>query len=319
MSKPTLMSAYAKVKASDEFKHRTIELLQNKNHRQKNGHLKPLVLVTASFAILIGVIAAFSIFQKTAKPILTTSSPTVNTDGSITIPKINPPKNNNQTASMIELVVYKGKVYTESGTQINLTDAKKLMGVKLGTAKGNLDEWSKQDAYSVELASDVPGDVYSVKGYDSNFRIMIISKFSDGTESAGFLECLNGITVSSGKDVLGKLKMQGNALNMTYVQWYDAKTPIYTVDDESLMNRFIEALNNTAPYLYDQVPGVDKMTSADFRWIRFSLKDGSDVRLRLIRGGYISYGNMAFKMTDGVFNELWNKLDYTSDPSTSKN
>lgn len=321
MSETVIKSAYAKVKATDEFKHRTVELLQKKNHRQKKGERKRVVLVTASIAIFIGVIAAYSIFQKTAKPILPASSPNANTGGSITIPKIDPPKSNNPMASMIGIVVYQGKVYAAAGTQISLDNAKKVMGNKLGTAKGNLDEWSKKDDYS-ELASVVPGDVYSVKGYDSNFRIMIVRKSLDGTESAGFLECLNGITVSSGKDVFGKLNMKGNAVSLTYVQWCDGQTPIYPVDDESLMNRLIDALDDTTPRTYDQgrIQGVDLDVhdSANARYIVIALKDGSNVRLKLVKGGYVCYGTTVFKMTDNVFDELWDKLDCSKDPSTEK-
>ena len=323
MNKTVFMSAYAKVQASDEFKRKAVELLKSKNQQKKHLRLKTVIPIAASLAVIIGVLTVYSVFQKTTNPIPNVSSTIINTDGSITIPKIKLPNGSDQMASMIPLVVYKGRIYTTSVTRIGLDDAKKLIGDKLGTAKGNLDEWSKQDDYAVELASDISGDVYSVKGYDSNFRIMIVSKSSDGTESAGFLDCLNGITVSSGKDVLGKLNVKGDAVSLTYVQWYDGQTPIYTVDDESLMNRFIDALNNTTPCIYDQdqIQGVDLNVydSTNIRYIIIALKDGSTVQLKLVKGGYIFYGNTVFKMTNNVFNELWDKLDYSKDPSTKKN
>lgn len=90
----------------------------------------------------------------------------------ISIPKIELPSDGG-VAKMIPLIVYKRRVYTMSSTTIEPEDGKKLLGEKLGTTKGNIDEWSKQDEYSKEFASTVGiQDVYTVKGYDKNFRIM---------------------------------------------------------------------------------------------------------------------------------------------------
>jgi hypothetical protein len=56
---------------------------------------------------------------------------------------------------MMPLIVYNGRVYTLSGAAINLENGKKILGERLGTTKGNIDEWSKQDEYCKELASTV--------------------------------------------------------------------------------------------------------------------------------------------------------------------
>lgn len=69
---------------------------------------------------------------------------------------------------------------------------KTYWGEKLGTTKGNIDGWSKQEAYDEEFASTIgETDVYAVKGYDKDFRVMTYER--EGEFSAEFYENLNGI------------------------------------------------------------------------------------------------------------------------------
>jgi len=117
---------------------------------------------------------------------------------------------------MIGLIVYQGKVYTQTGTKINPENAEDFIDQKLGTTKGNIDEWSRQSAYAIEFASAIGKcTVYSVKGYDKNFRIMTYEKIS-GIAYAEFFECFNGITVKSGADVFNNLKMKKNIKTAKY-------------------------------------------------------------------------------------------------------
>ena len=133
----------------------------------------------------------------------------VNEDGSVEIPAIQLPKDTS-SASMIGLIVYNGKIYTQTGTEIDPEDAKAIIGDKIGTTKATIDEWSKQEAYDEEFASTIGvTDVYSVKGYDKDFRIMAYQEL-DGKQYAEFYENLNGITINSGEDVFGKLNMVSN-------------------------------------------------------------------------------------------------------------
>ncbi|WP_343769263.1 hypothetical protein [Clostridium malenominatum] len=111
------------------------------------------------------------------------------------------------------MIVYKGRVYTMSSTTIDSEDGKKLLGEKLGTTKGNIDQRSKQEEYSKEFASTLGiQDVYTVKGYDKDFRIMTYLENDDGTSYPQFYDCLNGITVKNGADIFGKLNIKGNII-----------------------------------------------------------------------------------------------------------
>ncbi len=216
-------------------------------------------------------------------------------------------------ADMIGLVVYKGKIYTQTGTEIDFAAATNLMDKKIGITRGNIDEWSSQDDYAFELASTIGGgEVYTVKGYDSDFRLLIMYG-----SWAAFYECLNGITVSSGEDVFGKLKMADRVSRAVYVSSDNWQTEIYPLQDNDLVSRFIEALNLTVPYS-TAVLGDSYYhdNTEEWRIIRIILEDGSKVTLRLHQDGYILYGftDVAFKMESSLFAELWNMLDYSQDP-----
>jgi hypothetical protein len=313
MNKASIQSAYLKIQASDEFKQKTISLLNRKTKKQSSHRIRWAVSIAASFVVIVSLVTVFSLLK---------SGDVFSPQSTVTIPKISPPQYN-PLASMIGFVVYNDKMYTQAGTKIDIDSANKLLGDKLGTAKGNIDEWSKASEIKKNFASSFCGDIYSVKGYDSSFRIIGISTNSDsGDKWAEIFECTKGITITSGKDVFGKLKMQGNALSMTYVQESDHKTPIYSINDNKLMNTFIDALNNTTPYLFESnhIPNLDWNNPADFRHIRIKLKDGCDVKLTLTKGEYILYGNCdaVFKMNSSKFHELWDKLDYTKDISVKQ-
>ncbi|WP_303969718.1 hypothetical protein [Sporosarcina ureae] len=216
---------------------------------------------------------------------------------------------------MVGLIVYNGKIYTQTNTKINPTDAKALKDDKLGTTKGNIDEWSRQKEYDEELASTIGvTDVYSVKGYDKNFRIMV-DQGQDGNKYAEFFENLNGITISSGKDVFGKLNLVGNVNSAqwrAFSDWdndIDNYKPIFDMD---ALNTFLKELNKTKPLPREQDsdPINNSRNNEEYRELALQLKDGSTVKLTLLRDGYIYYGlaDVYFEMNEGVFSMFWNHL-----------
>ena len=83
------------------------------------------------------------------------------------VPAIELPESSEDAfADMLGLVVCQGHIYTQAEDYLG-EDAQKietLVGEHLGTAKGNIDEWSSRDEYATELASNISGEVYSVKG-----------------------------------------------------------------------------------------------------------------------------------------------------------
>lgn len=239
----------------------------------------------------------------------------VTEEGGIKIPPIQLPERNGN-ADMLGLIVYNGKIYAQTSTEIEAEYAKTILGEKLGTTKGTIDEWSKQEAYEKEFASSIGiEDVYSVKGYDRDFRIMAYGE-RYGKPYAEIFENLNGITVKSGTDVFGKLKMVGNlssAKFRTYSDWDYSRNYYHPIRDMNLVKAFVNELNKTKPYLRGENsdPISNSRNDENFRELTIQLKDGTNVKLLLLKDGYIYYGYMGvyFKMDDRIFSKLWDQMD----------
>lgn len=269
----------------------------------------------AVFLILIGAIA---LFNNNLTPNDTANNP--NTPGVIEgngvhIPAVKLPEKN-MSADMIGLIVYNGEIYTQTMTEIDTKTAKNIIGEKLGTTKGTIDEWSEQEAYDEEFASTVEiADVYTVKGYDNDFRIMTYGT-RDGKPYAEFYENLNGITLKSGEDVFGKLNMTSNitsAKHRTFNDWLHNADNYHSVTDMKTVNTFVQELNNTKPLLRKENsdPIRDSQNNEDYKELTIQLNDGTNVRLTLLKEGYIYYGSMGayFKMDKDVFSKMWNALE----------
>lgn len=245
----------------------------------------------------------------------------VNADTSVNsvyVPKIQLPKANTvTTAKMMPLIVYKGNVYLYTPIEIPSEKAKNLLGRKLGTTKGNINDWSTQSDYPNEFASNIGvTDVFAVNGYDENFRIMTNITINDGTSYPEFYECLNGITIKNGEDILSKLKLQGNiaqAKFQTFTDWDNGTGNFYTINDYDLLNNFFDEINKATPYLPEDIEDSlgDYRNDDGYKEISFDLKDGSkNVAFTILKSGYVYYGypRIYLKINSNFTKELWDKL-----------
>jgi hypothetical protein len=147
MNKIDIKRVIGKLEPSKEMEYRLSKKIIQKQH--KKFVFRPIVSIAASLVIIIsiGIIRSNFLEKKTI-----TTPPVINSSNGIDISKISP------------------------------ESAEYLLGEKLGTTKGNIDEWSKQDDYAVDFASTIEKrDVYAVKGYDKSFRIMTYQKVNETT------------------------------------------------------------------------------------------------------------------------------------------
>lgn len=234
----------------------------------------------------------------------------------IAIPAITLPENS-ENADMIGLVVYNGRIYTQTSTSIDLEYAKQLKGEKLGTTKGNIDEWSSQSEYAKELASTIGvQDVFAVNGYNTDFRIMTYLEDAESNVYAEFYECLNGFTVYSGADIIGQLNMIGNIEAATYEiysDWYYNTEKYNPISDIERVNTFVTELNEAKPYDREVVEKElgNFRNNDQYRHLTLTLSDGTEVTLTIVREGYIRYGNahIYFKLEDDTFQNVWALLE----------
>lgn len=310
MNKNDIKHVIGKLVTDKETEYRLSEKIVEKQHNKVG--FKRIASIAASFAMIICFgIAGYVFWEQKPDP----SPQSITSPDGIYLPKIELPKKTNVAMNMIGLIVYQGKIYTQTGTKVNPESAEKLLGEKLGTTKGNIDEWSRQDDYAVEFASSIgKQDVYSVKGYDKNFRIMTYEK-TNGVIYAEFYECFNGITVKSGADVFAKLKIENRITAVKYENfdsWNHTKQQYKELPQIQIVNSFVNELKNTIPYDQKDLSYLwnDKDETKQ-KFVYLVLNDGSEVQLRLFKEGYIYYNcsHIFFRMENQVFTNLWNILE----------
>ena len=110
-------------------------------------------------------------------------------------------------ADMIAFVMYQGNMYTDAEmySEEESPHLEGLLGEEIGESTGTIDEWSDESEYAREFASNIPGKVYTVQGYDPDFRLCVRRDFTDDSGVhrmwLHFLEHLNGISLSTGADL----------------------------------------------------------------------------------------------------------------------
>ncbi|NOU77566.1 hypothetical protein GC101_01605 [Paenibacillus sp. LMG 31459] len=304
------------MKSSETMKQGLADKMEQKRRPRK------MVYVAASVLLAAGIgLAGPSIMQQlngTASPgqvaQVDPGTPAAGTSASIVIPKIElPDKSSGVSADMIALVVYKGNIYTQAATRIDAADAAALRGEKLGRTSGGIDEWSGKDEY-IELASNIgEADIYAVKGYDSGFLVMSYTEI-DGQVYAELYEHTNGITISSGADLFGKLKLEGRIASAqweSFSSWNNGQQQYLPLPEDAALDGFLSALNAAKPLAAEPLTEQGIYDSEDRKIIYLQLDDKARVELTLFGQGLVRYGNapVFFEVESGAFQALWNSMN----------
>lgn len=276
---------------------------------KKKSRKRGVYYLAAALAACILIVAAVQIRPSgIAEPGLVTESPAAaapasSADG-VFIPAIELPEPMDGVAmDMIACVVYDGAVYTQGEW---LDDASALLDEYLGHATGSIDEWSDGSDY-VEFAGTMSGELYTVVGYDPDFRICCL--FDDG--SAMLLERLNGITLDTGADLFDtRLHLPERWETVTclsHEDWnsseYDFRQPGLS---EDTISGFLDELC-AGKFVYTWETNRSIYDSAVQGHLYFSMSDGTTVELRLIEGGYVGYQSLGWyfvKMPGELFDAV---------------
>lgn len=219
---------------------------------------------------------------------------------------------------MVALVVYQGHVYTHSGSYFGEDSSKVagLVGEHLGYATGGINEWSTQDEYAKEFASNIQGDIYTVNGYDIDFRLCLKGSYMDENNKEvtyiEFFDHLNGIGLNTGEDLFGtRLHLRENwesARYQTHENWDNSVGDYRAVEDTAALGAFLDALyEGRFENLYESNPDMYALPQTH---MYFSMKDGTTIELRLFEGGYVSYqssgfGGYSVKMSGDAFDAIY--------------
>lgn len=216
-------------------------------------------------------------------------------DAGVSIPKLEVSLgcDSDSEAEMIGFFIYQGSCYVQYEW---LENAEDIVGEYLGTAIGQIDEWTSEDGY-VELAGNVRGDFYSVKGYDPSFMLCIV--YESGTISTYI--CNTGITIKYGAELYeDRLHLTGNYHKIqfeTRSSWYQSKGEVYSLENNTSVSAFIHALNAAEFIPWETVPAMERHTTSsiydtELYHVYFSMDNGTRVHLRLYENGYVRFQGM---------------------------
>lgn len=213
----------------------------------------------------------------------------------VTIPKmkVSLSASDGQEADMVGFFIYQGSCYVFYDWIYDEVD---IIGKRLGSATGMIDEWTPADGY-VELAGSVKGDFYEVKGYDPSF--MLCMREQNG--AIGLYIRSTGLTIKYGSELYeDRLHLSENYDMVQYESrdsWYRSKEERYRLEgNDDLIRQFLEGLNAAEFIPQDSVPlregAYSLFDEMEIFHLYFRMKDGTFVHLRLLRDGYVFYQGM---------------------------
>lgn len=192
-------------------------------------------------------------------------------------------------ADMIAFFIYQGNMYE----QYEIVDEPELVGAYVGTATGQIDEWSKEEDY-VESAGSVQGDFYEVNGFSPEF--MLCMKQDDGSVST-YINA-DGLVLEKGAELFEDyLHLAGNYQEVQYQtrdEWYYGTGEPKTIPEEYAeeVTRFVGALDDgeiIAAVSYPVKEGEEDIYAAEIYHMYFQMENGMQIHLRIFKNGYVAF------------------------------
>lgn len=259
------------------------EAVEYKSTKEKNACVK-WIAVAACLCLIMAVI----MFGQTATSPIEKNSDVVLTENGVKIPNMK--ISLNDKSDMIGFFIYHGKCYARYESVNNI----EIVGKYVGTSTGLIDEWSPEEGY-VELAGNVKGDFFTVKGYDPAFMLCM----KEGPDAVTTYICNNGITLKYGSELYeDRLHLSDNYSSVqceTHESWNNSKNDLYQIKcNDKVINSFIEQLDKAE---FIPCPGVtaseNKKTSYidgnEIYHLYFKMYNGMTIHLILYENGYICF------------------------------
>ena len=206
-------------------------------------------------------------------------------------------------ADMMGFFIHDGRMYTQTTQYVGAS----LLGERVASVTGDIDEWSGAEEY-VEGASSVAGEVFAVNGYDEGFRLALVTD-----TGAELYDCLSGISLSSGADLFESRLHIETAVAAWCVADKDWEWELDSrryIDLEAL-EPFVATL--LASPMQDWGRGSENGDIYDFDYaeahLYLELADGTVVPLRLFENGCVKYDGSAARvcawMPGAIFDEVF--------------
>lgn len=306
------------IEPDEGMEHRIIERLSQSNKTNELTRRRRKGYIVSSIVAMMCISLFVSLTWNEAKTPDTSYTHLPNTEQfpPVTIPKIEPPQTSSETSKMLPLIVYHGNVYIQEGAQLSSDIAKNLLGDKLGRTKDVHSEYDYVGRSDyIELAATIGEvDIFSVKGYDADFRIMSYQEV-DGQISAKIFEHFDGITMTSGQDLFDKLRMKGQVESVKWQdheQWKQGSMKMNNLssDSDQYVESFIDALYAAKP-VAEKPLHKKGLYRTEQKWLHIKLNDQTNVQLRLFKeGNYVQYSRapVLFQLDPEAFSALWERM-----------
>ena len=204
---------------------------------------------------------------------------------------------------MVGFFIYDGRMYTQTTQCVG----EELLGERLASVTGDIDEWSGAEEY-VEGASSVAGEVYAVRGYDAGFRLALVSY-----GEPELYDCLSGVRLYSGADLYETRLHIENCAGAYFIadaDW-EAELDNRRALELEALEPFIATL--LASPMQDWGPGSENGDIYDSgcaeAHLYLELADGTTVPLRLFENGCVKYDGSPARicawMPGAIFDEVF--------------
>jgi hypothetical protein len=288
--------AVDEIKISDRFYEETARKMKEALPMKKTTNYIRRTAFAVAGAALIITAGAYTVKQIG----LITSAP------SVTVAEVQLPTAGGEIkARMRPLFVYQGRIYIRYSTAIASPDGytvseEDMLGLRgdyLGTTTGGIDEWSGSEDYIDDFASNIgEAEVYTVKGYDSKYRLMVYTPYEGGF-GCEIYDSFGGLTMDSGDDYFDIIKLKDNVVSYQYESldsWNNGGTQKVEQQADEALERFVKALYTSTPVERSIDMLIDESTADGQKFLYLKTKDNLITSLRLLKDGYVYIDDIGF-------------------------
>lgn len=210
---------------------------------------------------------------------------------------------------MLAFFIYQGNHYQA----YSFIDNADIVGEKLGTAKGGIGCGSSESEY-VELAGNVRGDFYEVKGYDPSFMLCMKDEW-EGVVSVQLYMRSTGWAFKYGSELFeDRLHISENYSALRYEErdswYYGMHNAIGLEGNDELIEKFIADLDSAEFIPRESVSLEEKYESifdTKLYHLYLEMKDGFSVNFHFLQGGYVVFDGMTdicVKISEEMYREM---------------
>lgn len=312
MSKEKYTNAIDQIKISENFNEdtaRKMKAVLNEKKGITRYAMRTAIALASAAVILTGTTFALN------------HSGILESKPGITIAEVKLPEANGAVkARMRPLFVYQNRIYIRYSTAIasldgytvSEADMLNLRGDLLGKTTGGIDEWSGDDDYITDFFSNIgEAEVYTVKGYDSKYRLMVYTPYEGGF-GCEIYDSFGGLTMNSGDDYFGLLNLKGNVDSYqweNFDSWNNGGTTKQEREADDALNKFMKALYSSTPVERSIDTLIDESSADGQKFLYLRTKDNLITPLRLLKDGYVYVDEIGFFQIDKTaFDEFYGLL-----------